>query len=209
VPIPEQITDLWNHINDETIMVHAYWQVFDQLFRQSPDQIDLLNQSAGFFFLVVQDVLATDIQLTLSKLADAAETFGKENATVEHLLNEVEPFCATEVANNLRQLCQRFKEACGPVQKRRNKLIAHADRNIALNKIAAPPDVTVAQITEALKALADFMNAIQAHLEDSETAYDHFGTRGAGAGDLVWLLRMANRYQLLQNDGKIPWDDFQ
>ncbi len=78
---------------------------------------------------------------------------------------------------------------------------------IALNKVAAPPPVTVAQITETLKALADFMNAIQAHLEDSETGYDHFGTRGAGAGDLVWLLRMANRYQLLQSDGKIPWDD--
>jgi hypothetical protein len=176
-------------------------------FAKSPDQIDLLNQSAGFFFLVVQNVLATDIQLTLSKLADAAETFGKENATVEQLLKEVELFCPSDVANNLRQHCQRFKEACRPVQMRRNKLIAHADRNIALNKVAPPPAVTVAQITEALKALADFMNAIQAHLEDSETGYDRFGTGGAGAGDLVWLLRMANRYQLLQSDGKIPWDD--
>lgn len=188
-------------------MVHAYWLVFEQLFRQSPEQINLLNRSAGFFFLVIQDVLATDIQLTLSKLADPGKTFGKNNASIEHLLNEIEPFCTPETAGNLRRLSQRFKDACVPVQKRRNKLIAHTDRDIALNKVAAPPDVNVTQITEALKALADFMNAVQAHFENSETGYEHFGMRGAGAEDLVWLLRMAERYQLLQKDGTISWDD--
>lgn len=190
-------------------MVHAYWLVFEQLFRQSPSQIDLLNRSAGFFFLVVQDALATDIQLTLSKLADPAKTRENDNATVEHLLNEIGPFCAPKAASNLQRLCQRFKHACAPVRRRRNKLIAHSDRDIALSKVVAPPNVTVAQINQALKALADFMNAVQAHFEDSETAYEHFGMRGAGADDLVSLLRMADRYQLLQKDGKIPWDDLQ
>jgi hypothetical protein len=207
VPIPEQLTSLWNHINDETTMVHAYWSVFEQLFRQSPDQIDLLNRSAGFFFVVVQDALATDIQLTLSKLADSSETFRNANATVERLFNEIEPFCTPEVASILKRLCGRFKDACAPIQKRRNKIIAHTDRDIALSKVAAPPDVTVAQITEALSALSDFTNAIQAHFEDSQTAYGHFGMRGAGAVDLVCLLRMADRYQVLKKDGKIPWND--
>ena len=188
-------------------MVHAYWLVFKQLFRKSPEQIELLDRSAGYFFLVVQDALANDIQLTLSKLADPATTFGKDNATAEHLLNEIEPFCAPEVASSLRLLRQLFNDACVPVRTQRNKRIAHADRDIALNKVAALPDVTAAQITEALSALAAFMNAIQTHFEGSETAYEHFGMHGAGAEDLVGLLRMAERYQILQEDGQIPWDD--
>lgn len=187
-------------------MVHAYWLAFKQLFHQPPERLELLDRSAGFLFLVVQDALAKDIQLTLSKLADPAKTYGKNNASLEHLLDEIQPHCGPAVATELGQLCQQFKDACLPVQKVRNKLIAHADRDIAL-RIAVPPDVTVAQITDALKALADFMNAIQVHFEGSGTAYEHFLTRGEGADDLVSLLRMAERYQFLQTNGKIPWDD--
>ena len=52
VPIPADLANLWEVINEETMMVHAYWQVFTQLFMGPQQQMDLLDRSAGFFFLV-------------------------------------------------------------------------------------------------------------------------------------------------------------
>src|ERR1035437_5026143 len=61
VPIPAHIMPIWNHIPDETVEVHAYWKLFNQLFGVSQDQFDLLNQSAGFCFYAIEDAIGTDI----------------------------------------------------------------------------------------------------------------------------------------------------
>jgi hypothetical protein len=44
-------------------------------------------------------------------------------------------------------------------------------------------------------------------LDEPPTAYEHFIMRGEGGDDLVSLLRMAERYQVLQTEGTIPWSD--
>lgn len=207
MPIPTEIAEIWTIINDETVMVHAYWLTFMELFGGPQEQADLLEESAPFFFNVIQDALATDIQLTLSKLSDPAMTFKKENATVHHLLNEVEKLNVPELMAKLPPLYKTFSEACQPVRELRNKVIAHIDREIALRKASAPPTATVGQIREALEALSALMNAIEAYFDGSETAYEHFGTRGAGVEALLGLLKMGLRYDLLQRRGDILWQD--
>jgi hypothetical protein len=206
VPLPPHIIPIWTVINDETVMVHAYWRVNMDLFGKSKEQVDLLDRSAGFFFFVIQDALATDIQSTLSKLSDPATTFKRENATVHHLLNEIEKLNEPALIAKLLPLYKTFSDACEPERESRNKVIAHIDRDIALLKVTLPQVVTVGVTEAALKALASFMNAVQSHFEDAETGYEHFGMRGAGADDLVQLLKMAERYQTLQEEGKIPWE---
>jgi hypothetical protein len=208
VPIPAELANLWEVINEETMMVHAYWQVFTHLFMGPQQQMDLLDRSAGFFFLVVQDALATDIQLTVGKLADPAEQFGgkKQNATVQHLLKDavnVEP----AVEPTLKPLCEKFVNASKPVRDLRNKVIAHLDLQTATKMISPPPEVTIQEVRAALDALAEFMNAIATHFGDSPTLYHVFGMRGAGPKDLIAMLRTADRYLEMQKAGKIPWDD--
>jgi len=44
-----------------------------------------LNESAGTFFNVLQDVLLHDVQLSLSKLGDPADSGSRENMTLEAL----------------------------------------------------------------------------------------------------------------------------
>lgn len=91
----------------------------------------------------------------------------------------------------------------------RNKMIAHLDRATALQtgQVTGVPSTTVAQVHEALRALRNFMNAAAEYLGEAPTAYELFITRGEGGDDLVSLLRMAERYQILQKEEKIPWDD--
>ena len=207
MPIPPQIEEIWNHINHETIMVHAYWITFMDLYGGPKEQREILDESAGFLFSVIQDALATDIQLTLSRLSDPATTFKNSNATVHHLLNEVEKLNISALTDQLKALYRRFYQACDPVRELRNKVIAHSDRQIALRKTTAPPAATVGQIKAALKALADFMNAIEICFNDSETAYDLFSSSGTGADALFVVLKMGLRYDVLQKEGVIPWTD--
>lgn len=198
VPIPVEITAVWNLIHDDTVEVHAYWKLFNQLFRVSQDQFELLNRSAGFCFYVIEDAIGTDIQLTLSKLSDRAQTGANENATIGYLLDEIRRLHLPSSVDELQRLCKNFTASCQSIRARRNKMIAHTDRATALLTAAPPPDATIAQINGALQALRDFMNAVAIYLGEPPTAYEHFIMRGQGGDDLVSLLRMAERYQILQ-----------
>src|SRR4051812_32259498 len=53
------------------------WDLYRQLFLASERRIALLNECAGSFFRVLQDVLLDDTTLVLSKLGDPAKTFNK------------------------------------------------------------------------------------------------------------------------------------
>ena len=122
--IPEDIKPIWDLLYDETVAVHAYWILFEQLFGGSQDQLDLLNRSAGFCFYVIQDALATDVQLSLSKLSDPAESNRKTNATTQHLLNEVRALNWPAPVGELHRLWQSFIDSCEPIRLSRNKMIA-------------------------------------------------------------------------------------
>lgn len=202
-----QVAPVWNLIHDETVEVHAYWKLFNQLFVASQDQFELLNRSAGFCFHAIEDAISTDIQLTLSKLSDPAQSGANENATVGYLLDEIQRLRGPSPIDELQHLCGTFTTSCQPIRARRNKMIAHADRAIALRTAAPPPDATVGQVNGALLALRDFMSAVAICLDEPPTAYEHFIMRGEGGDDLVSLLRMAERYQVLQTEGTIPWSD--
>ncbi len=207
--IPEDIKPIWDLLYDETVAVHAYWILFEQLFGGSQDQLDLLNRSAGFCFYVIQDALATDVQLSLSKLSDPAESNRKTNATTQHLLNEVRALNWPAPVDELQRLWQSFTDSCEPIRLSRNKMIAHLDRATALQtgKVIPPVMTTVGDVKKALQALSKFMNAVEVYLSEAPTAYEHFLMRGEGGDDLVSLLRMAEHYQVLQSEGKISWDD--
>ena len=209
MPIPVNIAPIWSFLYDESVAVHAYWKLFKQLFGGSQDDLDLLNRSAGFCFFVIQDALVTDVQLTLSKLSDPAKTGAKTNATTEHLLDEICGLGWPQPTDALRLLWQAFVDSCATVRLSRNKMIAHLDRATALQTgvTAALPTTTVGEISTALAALAAFMNGVAEYFGEAPTGYELFIMRGEGGDDLVYVLRMAERYQTLQGEGKIPLDD--
>ena len=208
VPIPESVLPIWTLVYDETVWVNAYWKIFNQLFGGPQDQLDLLNRSAGFCFYVIKDALATDIQLTLCKLSDPAESSGKTNATAKHLRDEIKKL-GSVVADGLDDSLETFTNACGPLRNARNKMIAHLDRTtvIGTGQVKSVPSTTKAEVDKAVHALCDFTNAAAKLLGEAHTAFQLFITRGEGGDDLMALLRMAERYQDLQRQEKISWDD--
>src|SRR4051812_43338201 len=134
--IDATIDQLLGSLQQEVIGIHAYWINYRQLFAHSQARLDLLNDCAGSFFYIVQDVLLADVQLSLSKLADPPATFGKENASLERLANAIIAVSASESspqeASELPKLLEDYRTACKGIVGRRNKALAHADLAVTL-----------------------------------------------------------------------------
>jgi len=86
----------------------------------------------------------------------------------------------------------------------RNKLIAHHDLDLALNRRAvALPAVTREQIDDVLSDLASLLNLVDEHFNNQTTFYEWI-ERGEGAAALLYVLRDGIR--LDQKRSEIEYD---
>jgi hypothetical protein len=100
-----------------------------------------------------------------------------------------------------------FKVSCEKIRHRRNKWIAHFDRDSMLQKQVAPlPGPSRDEIELALEQLRAAMNSIATHYGLPEMAYEHFIMHADGEF-LVATLKRGIRYQQLVKEGVIERDD--
>ena len=206
--IPPTVLDVFNELKTEIIWLHARWQIYEQLYGRSKKRIDLLNEAASFFFYVVQDVLLGEAQISLSKLADPAQSRSHDNLSLEQLHARVIAVGPPTLAAALRQILDRLKAKCTPFRLRRNKRLAHLDLTTAMQPSLNPlPGISVQMINEALEDVRAYVNEIERHFDDSETAYEHFGTHSDADALLEWVKR-GLRYEELERSGAIHWGDY-
>jgi DNA-directed RNA polymerase subunit L len=204
---PAQLQQLWTFLESEVIWLHGRWQIYRQIFGTNSKRIDIINEIARTFFGVLQRVLMNDVQLTLMKFADPPPTFGKDNATLEHLITQVEQVPQPALANDLRACLVQYRAMCSKIKARRNKDLAHFDLRTQLSdKAVSLPNPSRAEIEEALAELRKFMNIFRVHFEGSQMAYEHFAMQD-DANTLMYALKESLRYRALQADGSIPLED--
>ncbi|WP_440223653.1 hypothetical protein ACQQ2N_00230 [Dokdonella sp. MW10] len=202
------IDEVWQAIDYEVTWLHGRWAIYRQLYGTSEARVDVLNQSAGTFARMLQDVLLDDVQLGLAKLGDPASTPVRggraENLTLKNLLDRV--IASGVLASELPPLLRRYEDACASIRDRRNKRIAHADLQINLEAKASLLGPSREEIEVALKALRDVMNGVELHFTGTRTAYEFVVLQDDG-DSLIAALTRGLRYQELVEQGAIPRDD--
>lgn len=204
--MPEPLKAHWEALDEETNWLHERWKIYSQLFGTSPKRVEVLNESAGAFFYIIQIVLMKDVELTLSKFADAAITSGRQNLTLESLVKDVIQLDAT-VGKELEGKLVDYRQLCKKVIQRRHKQLAHFDLATLMAARSTPiPGASRQEIEDALRALRLFMNALQRKFTDAETAYGEIVL--TTDGDLLLsVLEGGLRYQELVAAGAVDWDD--
>jgi AbiU2 len=206
--IPSQIDGIYLELQREIVWLHARWKIYRQLFGTSEKRINLLNESAASAFYVFQEVLFDEVQIALSKLTDPPRTLTKENLSLEQLQLRIEAEAPSELADTLRSLLDTIHTKCRAFRAHRNRRLAHLDLETAVRSGARPlPPVSRQMIEEALADIRAYMNAVEAHYNDSEMGYEHFAMRGGDGDALIWLLANGLRYGELLRIGRIPFDD--
>jgi len=206
--IPPAIIQIYDELRSEITWLHGRWLTYRELFADSERRIDLLNESAGTFFYIIQDVLLDEVQICLSKLTDPASTGKHENLSLEQLQSKLEQHGDLALATKCRGVLNTIHTQCQVFRVRRHKELAHLDLPTALKQLPQPiPGVSRQMIEDAMLSVRDYMNAIEAHYNDSEWGYEHF-IMGNGAGALVATLRAGLRYEELVQERGIPLDDW-
>ncbi len=206
--IPGDIGEVFEELKSEITWLHGRWIIYRQLFGCSDTRVALLNECASAFFYVIQDVLLNEVMLALSKLTDSARSRSFANLSLEQLQERIEARGESRLAAEIRVILNDLHSKCGVFRTRRNKRLAHLDLTTAMQSASNPlPGISRQMVEEALQLVREYMNAIEAHYDQSETGYEHFIMSSDGDA-LVALLKYGLRYDELLRDGNIPMGDW-
>jgi hypothetical protein len=197
--LPETIKTHFEALSNDLTWIQVRWLMYKKLFHHSDERLELLNESAGFFFFVLQRVLLDDVIIGTCRLADPRSTGGRKNLVLESLTNDLDAPLSSAVTSKIDQLRQHAM----PLQRHRNRRLAHRNLHTALRSERSPlPTVSVETIDSALGTASEVLNMIERHFCDSETSYDYVAMH-AGVDALVADLVRAQDYEVCLREGII------
>jgi hypothetical protein len=206
--VPLQFREIYDKLRSEITWMHGRWLTYRELFTDSPKRIELLNEAAGTFFYIIQDVLLDDVQITLSKLTDPAQTGKHHNLSLEQLQSQLNGHGDSDLATHCRATLDVLRDQCAVFRMRRHKQLAHLDLLTSLKVSSQPlPGLSRQMIEDALHSVRAYMNAIEGHYNDSEWGYEDFILHD-GADALLATLRAGLRYEELVQERALPFDDW-
>ncbi|WP_256579606.1 hypothetical protein [Pseudomonas sp. NC02] len=174
-------TAFW-HLNQQVLELHLVWEQYTQLFGEGEDTVKMLNETAGLFFMVVQDALWDSVLLGVSKLTDPAQTGKNKNLSIQSLPDLI---ADDTLRGRVSDLCEEALVKATHARDHRNKRIAHQDQQYFYDRAARPlGGVSRALVKEMLHAITAVMNEINVFYADSTMFYDSISC----GGDAAWLV---------------------
>ena len=126
--LPSEIAELYTPLFSQVSHLHAQWAIYRQLYVAGPETFRLLKWAADGFFRVVQDTLASEILLTISRLTDAKQTgFGnraRDNLSLAQLAHSVDETKFPVLRTQIDKCLGQSRQACAFARDVRNKLLA-------------------------------------------------------------------------------------
>lgn len=193
--MPPDLRVVYSELSDEVSWLHAKWQQYRLLFAKSERRIDLLNETAGYLFRIIQDTLFEDVVMSLARLTDPAQT-GRGAGQQENLTLRRLPLVVTD--NTLRGtvtlLLGVAVKACSAPRSWRNKRLAHRDLAVALATAGDPlPGISRLDVERALAAIRAVLNGLEGFYGDTQVSYEIVIPDVGDADGLVCYLQMAVR----------------
>ncbi len=191
--IPEDLRGLFELLRSDVIELQARWKMFKELYATNQTRLELLRESASWFFETLRVILLDDVILGIARLTDPARTLGQENQSLEKLMISIDHTDHPDLVLVLERLLKLAQDESQPFREHRNKRLAHRDLEKRLEPGEDPlPDLSFAAFDRALKAVSDFLNEIEVHFADTAMGYEHVITPYLEDVDgLVWTLKKA------------------
>jgi hypothetical protein len=165
----QELGELFYRLRNEHIWLHRMWNEYVLLFASRQERIDLLNESAGAFFQIVEECLWQQTLLQITRITDREKSAGKENLTVQSLPSLV----PTTIGNEVMNMLKRCLERCEFARDWRNRHIAHCDLSLALSLQAVPLEsVSQQKVGEALGSISMLLNTVERYYRHSEVKYE-------------------------------------
>jgi hypothetical protein len=185
VKMGDELGRLFHALSEELSRLHWRWQQYRALFGEGGDRIDLLNQTAPFFFRTIHDVLFEDTLLGIARLVAGPKSAGNDNLTVQRI-----PALVLDVSlwDVMSRLVDNAKASADFAMQWRHRYLAHRDLRLSQNvSVSALPEATRAKVDEALKVFRQILDTLEYHYCAAHTAYN--ASVPGDARSLVYLLQ--------------------
>jgi hypothetical protein len=195
---------LWN----QCALLHMCWEEYVEMFGKSQAEFDTMNEVAPGFFKSVQDTSWESILLHLCRFADPAKVSSRRTLSLDALFT----MHASKQVPELEKLISEARLKIKFARDWRNRSIAHADFDHALDRSAKPlAPASRAHVREALAAIVAVLEAIDKHFTGSSLGFG--GTRWNWGGthllsELRLVARLRKERDARINSGKATADDF-
>jgi hypothetical protein len=204
--IPEPLREIFRELRSAVVWLHGLWIIYRQLYAKSSERVDLLNESAGTFFSLLQNILLHDTVLASARLTDHSEIRGRENLVLGQLVEKLDSNSYPDLMERLKVCLEVIDSRCEVFRTKRNRQVAHSDLLAALKVESEPlPGISRTMVEDALKAIRDYMNEFEIHFSNSTMAYEYFSMQSDGEA-LIWQLKRAAGYRDGVADGSIARD---
>jgi len=190
----DSIKAIFEKLQDEVTDMHYRWNMYREIYAGDSEQTKLLNDTACNFFYYVQHLTIDQLALSFSKLTDPHKQRSHDNLSLKQVHVYASDANELDLVTKLKPLYEELESNCSKFRALRNKRIGHADLKHAMKTAEEPlPGVSPEYIETALKSLRQYMNTIELHYFNSQTAYEHTnGSFGTGGAALVKALRSKN-----------------
>ena len=188
------LSDIQNEFKafrEECQWCKVVFNMHHDLFESGEKNSALLRKSAVWFFDDISGILQEYHIMVVGRLTDPKETSGKKNLTVEHLVSELRRLnlCSTEIEDCAENV-QNYRKL---INKSRNKLVAHRDRDTILENIRGDGHLLedVNKFHSDLNLLCDLIaNAIEIDPMDFSAT--------PAKGDAIDLIRLLRKFEKIQ-----------
>ena len=136
--------------------------MYCDLYASGENVVDLLSDSAPGFFRICHDLLVDDVLLSISRLTDQKQTFGKSNLTLDRLVHSIDTKKHQQLRQDVERLFSDARVKSSFAKDQGNKRIAHSDLSTKL-QASLLSSFTKANIEDALNAIRAVMNAVELH----------------------------------------------
>jgi hypothetical protein len=170
---------------EEVTLLHLKWSEGVELFGSGPTRMELLNDAAPTFFLIIENILWDDALLHLSRLTDPPKSIGKNgkpNLTIKNLPELINDPGAKAALGELVKIAEGKVKIC---RDWRNSHIAHCDLRLVLSGGAGPLEPSSKHVNEALESVVAVLNAVSVHFTETE---QRFKTAIHGSEQLLVVL---------------------
>lgn len=184
-------------VHNRTVALAFAWHELQSLYMSGPDRIRLLNDAAGGFFGIIQDILLDSLFLNLSVLSDPPRSGEHENLSFGLLAEKFKKrLQARQVWPDAEDRLKKFDKAVRQIRHHRNKRIAHGDVETFVKQATVLGGVTLGQLRDAVQLAFKTFNALCTPLSGTEYSFENPIITG-DADSLVSALGAAKQHRAL------------
>ncbi|POR65110.1 AbiU2 domain-containing protein [Pseudomonas syringae] len=188
----EELGSVFFALHHEVIYLGIVWQQYMQLYGNSAENINTLNQTAGLFFKVIQNELWDSVLLQIAALTDPATIKGKKNITLLALPALVQD---PVMRGEIQKLCDLALCETEYAREHRNKRIAHNDHDYhVVREAVCLSGISRTKVEEMLIAIRNVLKYVQHKIRDVDFLYDRFIDESGAA---LLLRKLKNSSEVL------------